>query len=150
MVQLSLILIWLIIKIANSSNSTIPVKKEIISNPESPMYNWNNSDLDSEIIFPWEDVFKCRIIHDYNCNLSLCPRCFEENQKSIRGEVILPDKFFEKFGEVITVYFKGPEYIWKNLYGPEYTWKELYGQEGYLSICIKHKRQIGFDYTVLN
>ena len=64
MVQLSLILIWLIIKIANSSNSTSPIKKEIIDNPDSPKYSWNNSELDPEIIFPWEDVFKSRIIHD--------------------------------------------------------------------------------------
>ena len=140
MVQLSLILIWLIIKIANSSNFTIPVKKEIISNPESPMYNWNNSELDPEIIFPWEDVFKCKIIHDYNCNLSLCPKCFEENRKSIQGEVVLSDKILEKFSEVITVYFRSPDY----------TWKEFCGQEGYLSICIKHKKQIGFDHKVLN
>ena len=140
MVQLSLILIWLIIKIANSSNSTIPIMKEIISNPESPMYNWNNSELDPEIIFPWEDVFKSRIIHDYACNLNLCKKCMEENWKLEHGQVLIPDSTLEKFSEVITVYFRTPDY----------TWKKYYGQEGYLSICIKHKRQIGFDYIVLN
>ena len=139
MVQLSLILIWLIIKIANSSNS-IPVKEEIIDNPESPMYNWNNSELDPEIIFPWEDVFKSKVVHDYSCNLNLCKKCMEENWKLEHGQVLIPDSTLEKFSEVITVYFRTPDY----------TWKENYGQEGYLSICIKHKRQIGFDYHVLN
>ena len=133
------VIIWLVIKIVNSWNETSD-EKEVVIFPEPPMDNWNIDELDSEIIFPWEDVFKCRIIHDYNCNLSLCPKCFEENRKSIRGEVIIPDKIFEKFGEVITVYFRSPDY----------TWKDLYGQEGYLSICIKHKRQIGFDHKVMN
>ena len=139
MVQLSLILIWLIIKIANSSNS-IPVNKEIINNPEPPMDTWHVDELDSEIIFPWEDVFKSRIIHDYSCNLNLCKKCLEENWKLEHGQVLIPDSTLEKFSEVITVYFRTPDY----------TWKEYYGQEGYLSICIKHKRQIGFDFTVLN
>ena len=95
--------------------------------PKSPLHNWNDSELDEEAFFPWEDVFKCKIIPNEG-ELKPCPECIKENTEG------------DKEGHLITVYFKSPAW----------TWERLCGREGYLTICTKHKIQVDFICTVMN
>ena len=97
--------------------------------PQSPMYNWQASELDSEeTMFPWGDVFKSKIVANEDTNLKPCPECEKENAAK-RSE-----------GNIIAVFFRSPSI----------TWEHLCGCEGYLTICIKHKKQVDFMPTIIS
>lgn len=139
---LLLIAIWFVVKILNSipATETIEQRGIVCNNPESPMNKWVVSELDPETIVPWEDVFKNRFVPDCSGDLILCPKCIEENLISIGGEEFISENIKVIDKHIIKVHFKSSEYTWEN----------NCGREGNLSICIKHKRQIDFDFTMMN
>ena len=137
-----LVLIWLTVKFIAAIDADIKSKEKILAynNPNSPMHNWKFSELDNETIFPWEDVFENKYFPIYQEHLILCPKCLRENRFRINN-----DEFNFTYPNylgrnILTVHFKTPEYTWKN----------SCGQEGSLSICLKHKRQIDFDFAMMN
>lgn len=142
MVTLSFALILLFLKIFESWKATESYeKKEVVcNNPDSPMNNWMLSELDPETIVPWEDVLTNRFIPDYTGDFILCPKCIGENRRIKDGEEFISENINVVSKNIITVHFKSNDYAWEN----------FCGREGNLSICLKHKRQIDFDYTMMN
>ena len=142
MSTLILILVWLIWKGVYSSDETkTPTENNLAYiNPDSPMHNWKFSELDGETIFPWKTVFANKYFPVYMEHLILCPKCLRENRMKISGDEFnfIPPNYLGE--NILTVHYKTPDYTWKN----------SYGQEGHLSICLKHKRQIDFDNTMMN
>lgn len=142
MTMLLLILGCLIISALNSLLDVTEVQKREIfcNNPESPMNKWVVSELDPETIVPWEDVFSNRFVPDCSGDLILCPKCIEENLVPIGGEEFISENIKAIDKHIIKVHFKSSEYTWEN----------NCGREGNLSICLKHKKQIDFNFTMMN
>lgn len=137
-----LVLIWLTVKLVSAieADKNSREKKLAYNNPNSPMHNWKFEELDRETIFPWEVVFANKYFPVYTEHLILCPICRRESRIKINGneyDFVTPNYLGRN---ILTVYFKTPDYTWKN----------SYGQEGYLSICLRHKKQIDFDSTMMN
>lgn len=108
--------------------------KRLDKNKKSPLYKWKITELDPQTIYPWKDVFYSKITSSQDMHDSkTCPKCQEENLSHVYNGIALNS-------EIITVYFRSPSY----------TWRTMCGREGYLTICKKHKRQIGFSITAMN
>lgn len=90
----------------------------------SKKFKWQEKHLDKLIYFPWLDVLESRYLGKY---------------KPMKKQTTCCDKCNKK-ENVIWVYFVSPDI----------TWREMCGRAGYLSICVKCKKQIQFQMSVMN
>ena len=107
--------------------NTIPLNED----PATPFYKCDFPEIIPNEYFSWEYVYECPIYPNYRGRIKPCSECLKEANEKLKRE--LTNKGIKRLkANYITIHFRSPEKWWEG----------LAGSEGYLTICLKHKKQI--------